>query len=120
MSERLVWKLKTQLKLVRVRKSKRGLSCVCVHERIRQDRVPCCFQTSLSKDNFQVADEVVVHLLLSDLSYGDAGKPSVEIAAHQAYSYRAKQGETYSLLVLFKFNICCMKYDVRTVKVEVV
>lgn len=85
------------------------------------------FFRPLSKDNLQVADEVVVLLLLSDLSCGDAGKPSVHHLKLQHIMFlliqnktRGKVKNTYLLLVLFKFNICCMKYDTRTVKVGVV
>lgn len=87
MSERLVWKLKKQLKLVTVRKSGTGLSCVCsLTNKARYGSMLIFFQTTLSKDSFQVADEVVVLLLLFDLSYRDAEKPSVhhvDIAGHQ-------------------------------------
>lgn len=95
MSEMLVWKLKEQLKLVRIKKSERGLSCVCAHEHVRQNRAPCCFlfQATLSKNSLQGADRVVVLLLVSDLSYEDAEKPSVhhtEIAACQTYTEQNK------------------------------
>lgn len=94
MSERLVWKLKKRLNVGKKERERFELCLPSWACKARQGSMPFLFQTTVSKDSFQVADGMVVLLPPSALSYGDAGKPSVhhtEIAAHRIYSYRAEQ-----------------------------